>query len=285
MLKNSLNSDKKTDDLKINSSVSKLISSTKVNSPNSISRNGVIVNPTKLHAFRKYSLMGKTISSLPRHDNIDNETESNSIIFADVNNNGVKLTTFYDFFKNKEIKKDYITGGLEDRNLTLTHRRTTINQSNTLNDYINNVAERLGNDRIYAILNRNTHDNIYFEVTSRRNDRLVIAIYDDELYNNECMHITCIYNSRSYVHLTFFLDCNGGRPYHIYYMANPHPNSFMDELIDFIHIVSRDLFGTNIITENFWDNNWLGINARDFNNMDNYMQRIMHVLEFYRDNN
>ena len=154
-----------------------------------------------------------------------------------------------------------------------------------LNDYINNVAQRLGDNRIYGTLNRGgAHDNIYFEVNARMNDRLIIAVYDDHLYANECMHITCLYNSHSYVHLTFFLDCNGGHPYHIYYMANPNPDSFMDELIDFINIVRRDLFGTNRVRRNFWDTRWLGVNARAFNNMDNHMYKIMHVLEYYRHN-
>jgi hypothetical protein len=65
-----------------------------------------------------------------------------------------------------------------------------------MNQYINNTANRFGfHASIIGHLDRNdSHDNIYFEITAIINDRLIIAIYADDTYANECMHITCLYN-------------------------------------------------------------------------------------------
>jgi hypothetical protein len=54
-------------------------------------------------------------------------------------------------------------------------------------------------------------------------------------------------------------------------MVNPDPNSFMDELIQFIDIARRNLFGRRRIPRNFWTDGWLNLDANEFNNIDYYM--------------
>ena len=270
---------KKDDELKY-----KLKNITEITSPAKIKYNKVTIDPTKLHAFEKYKLKDLQITKQIKRKpyKIFPEIEKNSIIFANVNNNGVELTTFDEYLKNQQN----IKGGF-DRNLSTRHALPNQQQINNMNQYINNTANRFGFPApIIATLDRNGgHDNIYFEITAIMNDRLIIAIYADNTYANECMHITCLYNTQAYVHLTFFANCNGGQRYHIYYMVNPDPNSFMDELIQFIDIARRDLFGRSRIPPNFWTDRWLNLDANEFNNIEYYMIRMKSVLEHYRDNN
>ena len=277
---------KKNDKLKISfKKISlKIKNNNLITSPDKIVFNKVIIDPTKLYTFRNY--ITKNTKQKPL------KIEKDAIIFANINNNGVKLTTLDKYLESQKN----IKGGFYDRNVRLWHVNAPVNQQNIMNEYINNAAQRFDANQnlnegdvpepiLGTIENRiNGRPNVYFEITAVPNDRLVISIYNDPEYNNECLHITCLYNTPSYVHFTIYLNCinaPGIIPLHIYYMANPTPNSFMIELIQFVDIILNDMFmNGNMLPDDYWTPRWRNLDENTLEEISTYFIAIREVFVF-----
>ena len=243
--------------------------------------NKVIIDPTKLRTFEKYKLnyITKSIKQIKQKPfKIFPEIEKNSIIFANINNNGVELTTFDKYLESQKNIKE------EKYNQNLSTRQ----QIDMMNQYINNTATRLALDNpVIGNLQRDEgHYNIYFEITAIPNERLVIAIYKDVEFTNEYLNVTCLYDTpSSYIHFTIFPNySHNASKFHIYYMVNPTPNSFMTELIQFVNIVRKNLFGREKIPRHFWTDDWLTLDKNSYNDILHYLGKLNGVLNYFKDN-